>query len=219
MSFIDTNLDAVIERTRRLPERIQGAMHRASLPLRWQDEAREAAEKMLLALASPVDAPHVPLFVRTVVASALPGGNAGFVLSMRNPTPRVNDLLNNVSRMLSGDNPLRDLQVGANRAMLQELILDWVREAKDKDQRDAGKSDEEIAGLISYIMFSPRLEERGMEAREALTPHIVDFLREKLIDLRVAPETVDEWLRAVLAAWKQWAGPRWLEVVREELKK
>ena len=35
----------------------------------------------------------------------------------------------------------------------EEMLLEWVANEKNKDRRDAGKSDAEIAGLISWIML------------------------------------------------------------------
>jgi transcriptional/translational regulatory protein YebC/TACO1 len=81
------------------------------------------------------------------------------------------------------------------------LMLEWVETEKRKDARDAGKTDEEIAALISRIMLSPKMGPKGIDARDRLRPHIEESLRRKLGG-DLSAETVDYWLRTVLAVWE-----------------
>ena len=84
----------------------------------------------------------------------------------------------------------------------EDLMTQWVQTEKDKDRRDAGKTDEEIGNFISYVMLTPVPTPRMMEARVALMPHIADFLKRQQASARLDGATVETWLRAVVAAWR-----------------
>src|SRR5262249_51235413 len=96
------------------------------------------------------------------------------------------------------DLPVRDFEA---------LIQEWVEAGeaaggKRLDARDWGKSPEEVADLISYIMLTPDPGDKAKKAREGLEPHIAEWLSKRLGG-GLDPVTVDLWLRAVLAAWRE----------------
>ena len=98
-------------------------------------------------------------------------------------------------------------------------MVEWVRTEKRKDERDAGKTDEEIAQFISHLLLTPNPTAREAAARESLLPHIIDFLQRKQAVARLPATTVDLWLRAVLAAWREMVRARFPMVLHEELIK
>lgn len=221
-----SNIDAVIERTRRLPQRINAAMALASAPMSWLDEARDVARRTVEALATPEQGPQASAFVATVTASLLGGDRTGFAIAMHAPGEPLRTALQDARTGYAVSTPIERAQglFAASIGNMESLILEWVSTPEDeggkrRDARDWGKSDEEIAGLIAYIMLSPNLGPKGQAAREGLQPHIEAFIRQKLdAQHGVTPQTSDLWLRAVLTAWRAWVGPRWLERVRQNLK-
>lgn len=225
--MIESNIDAVIERTRRLPMRIDKAMRDASAPLSWLDEAREVALRTLQALARPDQVEAVVLFARTVTANVI-GGQVGFALGMRKPDNALTTALRDArAAYLGAGNALERAQglFAESIRNFEDLILLWVQTpeeegGKRRDSRDWGKSDEDIAHLISYIMLSPNLGEGGMQSRNRLSPHIQAFMEKQMAAQGgVDPVTADLWLRAVLHAWQSWVRVRWIERVREGLRK
>jgi hypothetical protein len=216
---IESNLAGVIRRTEALIRNIPVAMEQALAPALWIDEARELALRTLLAVAAPQDRQHIAGFVATVTAAALEKG--GLALAMKTPFPELRNILaqTQVARRVIGPADLSQSLFQGQLADFDQLILEWVETpenagGKRRDSRDWGKSDEEIAALISYIMLSPNPGPRALAARARLTPHIAAFLEQAQQGNRLDAVTVDVWLRAVLAAWREMFRMRYLAKVR-----
>lgn len=220
MFTIDSNILGVMRQTEDLIERrIPEAMERAFDPAFWYRDARDLAIRTILAIADPKERKYIPDFADTVTAGVLGGG--GLSLQMHTPFPELRDMLASAQSARAAMNP-QDLGQNLFRLPVQEfedLILEWVEQAKHKDARDAGKSDEEIAQLISYILLSPNLKAggKGERARAALMPHIAEFLQQHQAANRLPAETTDRWLRAVLVAWRELLRLKYPSKVREIL--
>lgn len=220
MFTIDSNILDVLKQTDELiEERIPAAMEAALDPALWYTEAHDLAVRVILAIADPQERKFIPDFAQTVTASVLQGG--GLSLQMHTPFPELRDLLRSAQAARAAMNP-RDMMQNLFAlpvSQFEELILQWVEEAKKKDSRDVGKSDQDIADLISYIMLSPNLTPggKGEKARAALLPHITEFLQQKQVANRLPPEVVDRWLRAVLTAWRELVRVKYPTKVREQL--
>jgi hypothetical protein len=220
--LIDSNIAGVMRQVERLKSAIPGAMERSLNPDRWYADARATAQRVLIAIAEPAERRFISQFVETVTATLLQPN--GLMLQMRSPFPGLRDRIEEARAAHLALN-LGDLSSNLFLAQVQEfedLILDWVQTPEDeggkkRDHRDWGKSDEEIAHLISYIMLSPNLGEKGKAAREALTPHIAAFLMQKQMD-RLDGIVVDRWLRVVLAAWRELIITRYPAMLRAELR-
>jgi hypothetical protein len=206
---IDSNIAAVIGRTKRLQSHdIPGALKRACEPGYWQKLAHAEAEATLASLATAEQKQYIAGFLATLRAMGLPNG---FNLSMNSPFA-PDQTLKDMGAARAAVSPV-DL---AQNLFLQEVqrvedwLTEWVQTEKRKDRRDDGKTDEEIGAFISYAMFAPggeRLIVRsgpnaGRTVREVFTPHIMDFLQRKQAAGRLDAATLDTWLRAVLAAWR-----------------
>lgn len=214
---ITSNIDQVIGQMQRLKARVPAAVARVNEPLAWRERAREVAEGVLKSLAVGEEQQgQVARFVDAVTSGAL--GGRGFTLGLDNPVRPALDLIRSArsARLATG---AADLGLGLFNLPLQKFedaILDWVQTEKHKDARDEGKTDEDIAHLISYILLAPNLGERGRQAREGLLPHILEFLDRQRGPLPRA--TVDQWLRAVLAAWRAMVRTELVQRLRAELR-
>lgn len=203
-----TNIKEVIRRTEALKSDIPIAIAMALRPGEWLEQARETAEGTLQALATAENSKHVAAFVATVVALVLSGG---FELRMHAPGGELKNSLRKAQEAASLKPTMGGPQFGLFERSVtdfEELILEWVstpeeQGGKRRDSRDAGKSDEDIARLISYIMLAPSPEPGGMleKARKGLTRHIQAFINQQGGSGADA-ETADMWLRAVLKAWR-----------------
>ncbi len=218
----ESNISGVIAQVERLKERIPIALERALAPKHWHPEARALAQRTLLAIAEPVERRFISAFVDTVAAGVLQAG--GLALTMRSPFPALRNILTEsraARQALAPADRAGNLFLGQVQDF-EDLILQWVETpfeegGKRRDSRDWGKSDEDIAHLISYIMLSSNLGIQGLKARDRLTPHIESFLRQSQAD-RLPPATVDQWLRAVLAAWRELVRVKYPLAVRLELQ-
>jgi hypothetical protein len=214
---IESNVSAVAQRVTRLINRdIPLAMQNTLKPALWREPARQEAQRTLEALAEAKDRHFIPDFIRTLQADVF---GRGFFLRMRSPFLGVQTLADYQAAkgvVTPADRGLSLFQKDVTA--FEELMQDWVREEKHKDQRDAGKSDEEIAMFLSYIMLTPNPTARELAARAKLMPHIVDFLQRKQAEARLAAPLVDTWLRAVLCAWRNLVGRLFPELFREQLK-
>lgn len=186
----------------------------------WLAEARTMAQTILVTLAQPAERRFIPMFIARLAAGIFEGG---LQLTMGTPFAALRDILSEAQAAAAVKSNadtgmgLFDLPV----AEFEDLILKWVETPADqggkrRDARDAGKSDEDIARLISYIMLSPNIGERGWIARTKLTPHIAAFLQKSQSD-RLSDETVDLWLRAVLEGWREMVRARYPGFIRAEL--
>jgi hypothetical protein len=208
---IESNIVGVGRQVERLMARVPEAAARSLKPDRWLVQARSTAEGILLVLALPQERRFVPQFIATMAAEVWSGGapsGGALSLKMSTPFPELHDLLAS-AQAAKGVAGNQDMGMGLFDLPLREfedLILKWVETSeaaggKRRDARDDGKSDEDIARLISYIMLSPNIGIKGAIARVKLTPHIEEFLQKSQAD-RLTPATVDLWLRAVLEGWR-----------------
>lgn len=219
------NLKEIIGQVTDLKTRVPQAVVAALNPEKWIARAQETAEATLIGLAEANEVALVPEFARTVTA-ALWEGDAGFVLSIRNSRRALTDTLKAAPGIRAARSN-SDLGMGLfDRPWLEfeQTILEWVQTPEVKggkrlDERDAGKTDEEIAQHIALVLISPRLNDKGLPVGEALTPHVAEFLRAKEQQRAgLSPERVDEWLRAVLAAWRRMVEAEWTRRIRAELR-
>ncbi len=215
--LVQSNISGVLRQLERLQANVPVALDRALAPRHWLEEAKVRARKTLLALADPAQRKFIDDFVEQTSASILEGG--GLVLRMGTPFRDTGDPLADAQAARAALSPFDgpDNLFLRQVTKFEDLILKWVETQKNLDARDAGKSDDEIARLISYIMLSPNLGEKGKEARKRLTPHIEAFIAQQQ-QQRLDAATVDLWLRAVLAEWRELLRRRFPGLVREELR-
>lgn len=212
---INHNIGSVVARLNRLQAAVPVAAAKALQQAAWLVDARELAERTLLSLATPDQRQFVPMFVATVVAGVLEGG---MFLRMRNPFPPAQTLPDIQAARAAVSN--QDL--GGNLFLKQvqdfeSLLEEWVATEKDKDKRDAGKTDEEIASLLSWILLgSHEPGSRAAVAQHKLTPHIAQFLARR--QSRLDAPTSNLWLRTVLMAWRELVALKFPERFRAELR-
>jgi hypothetical protein len=212
---ITDNIAGVRDRLRRLEQNIPVAMQRANALEGWQAPAQAAATAALTALAQPNERKHIAAFVARVVAGVLPNG-----FSLRLSTPfGAPGTLAGYQAARAAVSP-RDLSSNLFLSSVQNFedqIVEWVRTEKDKDARDAGKTDEEIAGLLSWILLGQHdPNSKAARAQAKLTPHIAEYLARQ--DDRLPAQTVTLWLRAVLAAWRELVRAEWPVKFRAHLR-
>lgn len=215
---VTSNIKAVMGRVQGLRDAIPGIIEEVLQPSEWIEEAIEVATQTLTALATGDEWLHIPDFVLSVKAALL-SGERGFALTME-PYP--------YRGLSGGGNTLGFLQQTGDGMELfvqnaQDLILQWVQTPEDeggkrRDSRDASKSDEEIANFISYIMLTTQPNPTVAGARARLMPHILDFINAKSGNSALPPETVDVWLKAVLAAWRKMVSAQLTKRFRAALK-
>ena len=216
---IESNIAGVIAQFDRVTREIPAALDRVLQPENWIDDARDLAETVLLIHAKPNQRVEISKFIDTIMMMP-----AGFDLRMRSPYSNQSG-----ADRLAATQTLGGLGGGSREAVqaggttlfqsltqsMEAMILEWVETPEEKggkrrDARDLGKTDEEIARLISYIMLTDdgsryivrTGKNQGRLAREVLTPHIAAFIESKLAPALDA-KTIDLWLRAVLAAWRE----------------
>lgn len=224
MITISSNLSKVISQVTAVREEVPRAVTRALSPAKWMERAREVAEKTLFVVARPDEFDFVREFARAVTASVWQGG--GLLLRLKSPRPELRQVLQQAqaARAASDGSSAEPLLFQKTVLEFEDLILQWVQTpeaegGKRRDARDEGKTDEEIAQLISYIMLSPNVGETGLRARSALLPHLVAFLQQReQARVGMTPERIDEWLRMVLAAWREMVRAEITARIRAELK-
>jgi hypothetical protein len=221
MITLTHNINAVIAQLERLRADIPKAVERALAWEKWIERAGEVAEATLNGLSTPDEQRWVRPFVEAIQGFVL-HGQVGFGLKLASPLPRLRSLLNEaVAARATGATAAEAMTglFGRSIRELEEAILEWVQTEKDKDERDLGKSDEEIARLLTYVLIAPDLGPAGVQARQGLMRHIVPWLqREQESAAGLPPETVDLWLRAVLAAWTAMVRAEVVGRIRAELK-
>lgn len=220
---LESNIAGVIDRLERLKRSVPVAVERAVAPANWLDEARAIAERTLLAIAQPKERVFIADFVRTITAEVFEGG---FALRMKSPFPPM-QTLGQMQALGQAVDP-RDLYQNLFLGQLQEfeeLLTEWVATEKDKGRKDAGKTDEEIARFISMALIGPEDlivrsgKNKGRLVRDVFAPHIAAFLAKKQISNRLSDATVNDWLRLVLAAWRQLVKSQFAPKLRAELGK
>jgi hypothetical protein len=219
-----SNIDAVIGQVERLKANVPKAAQAVLTPERWADPARRMAQSILTTLAKPEEQRFVAAFVKTVTAALVDGGLS---IAMHDPGTSVQNLTLTEAQTARALNRANELGLGLFDKPLftfEELILKWVQTpeeegGKKRDHRDWGKTDEEVATLISRIMLTPGVE-RGSgldEARKKLMPHIVAWLQQNE-NQPLSPVTIDLWLRAVLAGWREMVKLYFPSMLKHELR-
>lgn len=201
---VNSNILGVIGQLERLQRNIPQAVADGLAPELWEDEARDVARAICLALAQGAERAAVPAFVATVMALVLSSAG-GLLLSANSPESGVQSL--GAAAAAQGARSNRDLGLGLfDRPVseFEELMTRWVAEEKDKDKRDYGKSDEEIGRWIAYLLLTPegKLSAAEKHARDGFMRHIPQWLA-KQQGSGVSEETADLWLRSVLVGWRK----------------
>ncbi len=201
---IRSNILGVIGQLERLQRNIPVALERALAPGLWVEEATELAEGICLALAQGSERALVPGFVKTVKAMVM-GSAGGLLMTMNTPLMGGPVTVGSAAAAQSARSN-KDRGMGLFDRPISEfeqLMTRWVAEEKDKDERDYGKSDEDIGQWITYILLSSpgSLTKKEREARTGLMRHIPQWIA-KQQGAGVSAETADLWLRSVLAGWR-----------------
>lgn len=220
MIAVTHNLEGVLYRLRRIPVALERARVACVQADRWSRPLRNAAEAVLMAQAGG-DARLVLAIGRFLNTFGIEPTPLGFRVTMGYAWNLPEGLRSGNLTDLQGAYASRDPAnphdlFSRTVADFRQLILEWVgtpayaphqvngewvEGGKRRDARDFGKSDEEIADLITYILLTDSPSERTLAARTALLPHILNFLRlGNGHDL--SPETIQIWLLAVLEAWR-----------------
>jgi hypothetical protein len=201
---ITSNVQGVIDRTRKRPRDIAAAMAATLLPEAWAETLRLEAQKTLWAIAKPEEWQQVKLFIPVVDKLA-----DGFFAALNNPIPPILGIEDFaiVSHMQAVN--ARDGQGGPNLFsnllnQFDALVAEWVATEKHKDKRDWDKSDEEIGHFIGYLLVTPagKLSPKEKAAKAGFLRHLPQWLEKKQQSQRISDDTVNAWLLAVLAAWK-----------------
>ena len=223
MFQIISNVDSAIKRTRRLRAGIPQAMQKALGPDLWAAQARDVAQRTLLAIAEPEQRKFIQPFVNTVSAEL-----AGVTLSLKMRSPfqaNSSDQIMEDARAAAAS--LTPKEIVETRGLslfmkqvenFEALVLEWVQgdmpnenagapvpypdeTGKRKDARDWGKTDEEVARFISHLLLTPDPTEVEQAAREKLEPHIAKYIANRLSG-QLSETLVEIWLKAVMAAWR-----------------
>lgn len=217
---IESNIDRVIERTQKIKRDIPLAMEQALAPNLWLARARLVALRTLLALARSEERKFIHSFVNTVSADII-----GSALSLKMHSPFAEDsadrVLDNARAAAAALTPKEIVQTRGLSLFMQPvedfeaMILEWVQGdsatgqdlpypdelAKRKDARDWGKTDEEVARFISYLLLAPDPTEGELAARGKLEPHIAKYIANRLAS-QLSQAVAEVWLKAVAAAWR-----------------
>jgi len=197
MLAIQHNVGAVLAEFEAMPAQIEAAVRRSIEPGSWLVVARKDAEEILRVMVDdPAEERLIPGFVRTVATRFLGDGMAW---SMESVSQSAINILAAVQQEQLG--PLLKLGNQERVDRVAELVEDWVRNVKHKDERDQGLSDAEIAKRILNILFGSRTEGR-VTATAALLPHLQKFATEAVAG-GLSPERASLWLLAVLNAWTE----------------
>jgi len=179
---IETNLVGVIGQVQRLRAHVPVAAARALSPDIWEPVAYGTADRTMRALAKPEETRHIPLFLATLMATVFPPG--GLRLFMAKPGPEAGPRLRAPEEILGPEHAGTAGEWGPYMFSMpipefKELIQKWVETpqgdgGKRRDERDAGKSEEQIADYVTGVMLASN---RGaQEARRRLLPHILGWL-------------------------------------------
>jgi hypothetical protein len=134
---------------------------------------------------------------------------AKFNLSTLTPTGR--------ERKLS----IKEVEAEAQLHSVRQTILDWVQLEKRRDERDAGLSDEQIAERIEHILGvgdrviprdrTPAMEEAALGLNRAIQSWLdgegdspPPQRAEVTKAAGLAPAVAQQWLYAVLLAWREY---------------
>lgn len=225
---IESNISAVIGRVKRLKDRdIPTALRATMRPERWRELAEREARIALRANAQPGQMDFIEGFMDTLLVDVF--GGTGFFFRMHTPftaAQTLEDYRSAREAVSPGDLGLSLFQKDVTA--FEQLMAEWVATEKDKDKRDAGKTDEEIGNWLAYVLLTPdggrllvknsdKKENIGRPVRDVFLPYIVDFLQRKAAVARLDAATVDTWLKAVLAAWRRMVSDLFPEMFHREL--
>lgn len=234
---IESNIDRVIERTQKIKRDIPMAMQEALAPNLWLARARLVALRTLLAIARPEELKFIHPFVNTVSADLI-----GAVLSLKMHSPfaenSTDKVLDNARAAAAVLTPKEIVQTRGLSLFMQPvenfeaMILEWVQGGstagqdlpypdeleKRKDARDWGKTDEEVARFISYLLLASDPTEGELAAREKLEPHIAKYIANRLAG-QLSQAVAEVWLKAVVAAWRAMLRSAYPEQFHAILKK
>ncbi|HEV2329024.1 MAG TPA: hypothetical protein VGY56_09585 [Verrucomicrobiae bacterium] len=223
MLQIASNVDSVIERTRKLRADIPAAMQKALAPDLWLAQARDVAERTLLAISEPEQRKYIQPFVNTVSAQL-----AGITLSLKMRSPfqasSSDQMIEDARAAAASLTPKEIVETRGLSLFMKQvenfeaIVLEWVQgdmpnentgapvpypdeTGKRKDARDWGKTDEEIARFISHLLLTPDPTKGELAAREKLEPHIAKYIANRLSS-QLSEAIVEIWLKGVMAAWR-----------------
>jgi hypothetical protein len=217
-----SNIDQVVGQLERLVAKVPLAIDRALSAKLWEQPARDVAQRVLLVLAQPHERMFVDRYVNAITATVF-GKDSGFSLTMTRPMFQSATLQSaQAARAATAANELGTGLYSLPIRQFEDFILQWVGRSEEeggkrRDARDWGKSDEEIAHLISYIMLSPQVGSKGMAARNKLAPHIEKFLAQAQ-GPELSAATNNLWMTSILAAWREMVRFDFPLVLRRELK-
>lgn len=209
MITITHNIEGALYRLGRIRPALESARLDCLDPQRWANPLKFKAEEVLMPLAG--NAALQAAIGRFIGSFGIEATENGFTVTLgyHYATPRDGVMQGDLSGLQSdyaaaNQGDPNDLFTRSVRDF-ERIILEWVgtpeeRGGKARDHRDWGKSDDEVAALITRIMLAPDPSPKMQAAREGLLPHIVNFLHRGNTDL--SPDLIAAWLLAVLAAWR-----------------
>lgn len=217
MIQLQSNVKQVIARLEKYQREFPNALRQALGPKHWLDPLKRVAHTTLLALADN----HrglVHRFVDTVVAQiAVNGFSYSMTIPSGHKTASRIEEAQDISEKYRTRQNVRlglgpDLMEKQTLDAARKAVADWVQIAKDKTAEDItlegkqGRYHNELVERIWWIVgihpsqksgdITPNMELAGLR----LTQAINDFMAET--GEGFAPETLGDWLRAVLAAWR-----------------
>ena len=238
---IKSNISVVIQRIKALKNGYELALKAAIAPERWFNELRAEAEKALMIEAGADAAWAVPKFL-ALMGSAFFGGRSQWWMSgpPSNPSEALAGAVETAQRLtptagarMTLDATQLDLLDKVTVEQAMQLIKEWIEEGgkrlTEEDQQlmqRQGQYDNLLVERIWHIFgihpgdigrfeVSPGQE----EAIQKLTPHIMDFFSGRAGGPQGLPaETVDVWLRRVLAAWTAHMSAALPGVIQEEIR-
>jgi len=218
---INSNIGAVRAQLQKLQAVVPQAATRALTPAIWAEDAAIVARNVLEALAdTDSERAIIPQMVASIRAGLLEGGMR-FTMRVDAATNALSIEEMRAARAAAGRQlNARDF-FGAQVLQFEQAIQEWVETPEDelgkrRDARDFGKTDEEIAQFITYIMLTPNPPAGVEEARGRLEPHIRAFLMAR--HSAVSPEVIGLWLQAVLLAWRDMVQDLFPERFRASLR-
>lgn len=181
---------------------VWAASQRALAPPFWLATFREAAEQVVFNLADKAHLRFIKDFVYAITAVIFNGE----LVTQINP-PQFSQMAAQPNLPGSGAPQYDKLEVkrGGWREFLAE-VTEWVETEKRWDlERDGEKIRPNIlekADWLAHLMVNPNPTPEEGQARDALLPHIVEFIQRQHLQDRLPAEVVDVWLRAVIRAWR-----------------
>ena len=233
MITLSHNLGEVLAEVRALNDTWTLAVVDALDPAVWHPLFLESARRTLTALAAPEQQPLVDQFLSTFTMDrlamgftarltatprALARGREIVVRSRRHDkTVPKQPVVNPVSGKVEMRGRERGITDAGERAYMNELhdaLRAWVAEEKHLDERDAGRTQEEIAGRLGLILFSGGRKPELQEARAALMKmgrsrggrrlgqFVQDWMAAAFPGQQGSSAETRRWMEAVLLGWR-----------------